>query len=321
MSKKIVVVQKLLDQELVERIIEKGEALGYQVEYYREVEEALPACADAEIIYGSNPALPKAAPVLKWYNAFSVGVDAYLKDQAFLNEDVILTNSAGAYGPSVSEHGLMTTLMVLRREWEYMQNVQRKTWRNDLMVGSIAGSYVTILGTGDIGTEYARKVRACGAAHITGINRSGRGAGEAYDETARVSDLDAYLPLTDILFMCLPGTSETNGILSEKRIGAMKKTAVIVNVGRGSAIDQKALIRALLEGRLMGAALDVFEKEPLPADDPAWQTPGLLVTTHTAGNLTAAITRKRNVDQFLENLEAYTRGLPMKHVVRKNLGY
>lgn len=321
MSKKIVVVQKFLDQDLIGKIFEKGKNLGYQVEYYNNVEEALPACADAEIIYGSHPALPKAAPALRWYNAFSVGVDAYLKDQAFLSEDVILTNSAGAYGPSVSEHGLMTTLMVLRREWEYMEHVQKRIWRNDLMVGSIAGSYVTVLGTGDIGTEYAMKVRACGASHITGINRSGHAAGDFYDETAGMADIDRYLPLTDILFMCLPGTPETTGILSEERIASMKKTAVIVNVGRGSAIDQKALISALNEGRIFGAALDVFEKEPLPEGDPAWHTPGLLVTTHTAGNMTAAVTRRRNVEQFLENLEAYSQGLPLKHVVRKNLGY
>ena len=321
MSKKIVVAQKVLDQPLVDSIIEKGTALGYAVEYYKSVEEALPACADAEIIYGGNPALVKAAPLLKWYNASSVGVDAYLKDKDLLKEDVILTNSAGAYGPSVSEHGLMTTLMVLRREWEYMENVQNRIWRNDLMVGSIDGSYVTILGTGDIGTGYAEKVRGCGAAHITGINRSGHPAGDAYDETAGMADLDTYLPLTDILFMCLPGTPQTKGILSEERIASMKKTAVIVNVGRGSAIDQKALIRALNGKRIGGAALDVFETEPLPEDDPAWNTPGLLVTTHTAGNMTAAVTRRRNAQQFLENLELYDQGLPMKHVVRRDLGY
>ena len=321
MSKKIVVVQKFLDPELVERILEKGKSLGYRTEFYKSDEEALPACADAEIIYGRNAVLAKAAPLLKWYNAFTVGVDALLKDKSLLKENVILTNSAGAYGPSVSEHGLMTTLMVVRREWEYMQNVQQRIWRNDLMVGSVYGSYVTILGTGDIGTGYAEKIKACGAAHITGINRSGHPAGEAYDETAGMADLDAYLPLTDILFMCLPGTPETRGILSEERIASMKKTAVIINVGRGNSIDQKALIRALNEKRIGGAALDVFETEPLPEDDPAWNTPGLLVTTHNAGNMTAAVTRKRNVEQFLENLELYDQGLPMKHVVRRDLGY
>ena len=321
MSKKIVVVHKLLDPELAEKIIEKGSELGYRVEYYKSVEEAIPACADAEIIYGQNPALPAAAPQLKWYNAFTVGVDAYLKDKDLLREDVILTNSAGAYGPSVSEHGLMTTLMVLRREWEYASFVQNRVWKNDLLVGSINGSYVTILGTGDIGTGYAQKVRACGASHITGINRSGHPAGDAYDETAGMADLDAYLPLTDILFMCLPGTPETVGILSEERIASMKKTAVVINVGRGSAVDQKALIRAINEKRIGGAALDVFETEPIPEDDPVWNTPGLLVTTHNAGNMTAAVTRRRNVDQFLENLECYTKGLPMKHVVRRDLGY
>lgn len=321
MSKKIVVVQKFLDQNLIDSVIEKGTVLGYRVEYYKSEEEALPACADAQIIYGRAAALIKAAPLLKWYNAFSVGVDAFLKDKELLGEDVILTNSAGAYGPSVSEHGLMTTLMVLRREWEYMGFVQQRIWRNDLMVGSINGSYVTILGTGDIGTGYAEKVRGCGAAHITGINRSGHPAGDVYDETAGMADLDAYLPLTDILFMCLPGTPETTGILSKERIASMKKTAVIVNVGRGNSIDQKALIRALNEKRIGGAALDVFETEPLPQDDPAWNTPGLLVTTHNAGNMTAAVTRRRNVEQFLENLELYDQGLPMKHVVRRDLGY
>jgi phosphoglycerate dehydrogenase-like enzyme len=121
--------------------------------------------------------------------------------------------------------------------------------------------------------------------------------------------------------MCLPGTPETTGILSEERIASMKKTAVVINVGRGSAVDQKALIRAINEKRIGGAALDVFETEPIPEDDPVWNTPGLLVTTHNAGNMTAAVTRRRNVDQFLENLECYTKDLPMKHVVRRDLGY
>jgi hypothetical protein len=136
-----------------------------------------------------------------------------------------------------------------------------------------------------------------------------------------VPDGETVLPKADVLALTLPGTAETNNLISAERISMLKNSAFIVNVGRGNSIDQDAVIAALNAGRLAGAALDVFREEPIPEQDPAWNTPGLLVTPHCSGKMTMAFTRDTLVDTFCENLKHFHDGTPMLHVVDKSLGY
>ena len=186
---------------------------------------------------------------------------------------------------------------------------------------SLKDCRITVLGTGDIGTTFAKRARAFEPASITGVCRSGRAASDVYDKVLQVSQLDSILPETDLLAMSLPATEETRGILSRKRLGLLPEGAYIVNVGRGSAIDEEALADALDSGHLAGAALDVFQKEPLPEGNRLWKTKKLLITPHVAGNMTLAYTKDKNVEMFLEDLENFTKGKALHYLVDRKLGY
>ena len=134
-------------------------------------------------------------------------------------------------------------------------------------------------------------------------------------------ELDSVLPKTEILVMALPATKETNHILSRERIALLPEDAYVVNVGRGSAIDQEALMEALNGGHLAGAALDVVDPEPLPENDPLWDTKHLILTPHISGNLTLGYTCDRNVELFCEDLRNYAAGRRLKRLVDRKIGY
>ena len=183
------------------------------------------------------------------------------------------------------------------------------------------GSRSTVLGTGDIGSSFARRVKAMGAKTVVGVSRSGRHVDDAYDAMYTTTQLDQVLPETEILAMALPGTAETEGILSRSRIALLPKEAVVVNVGRGTAIDQDALMEALNAGRLAGAALDVVRPEPLPPEHPLWNTKNLLLTPHLSGFMSLGITRDTAVALFCEDFENYIAGRPLKRLVDRRKGY
>lgn len=157
-------------------------------------------------------------------------------------------------------------------------------------------------------------------ANVTGVSRSGRPVPEM-DQVVPVTELDSVLPQTDLLIMSLPGTPETVHILNEERIRRLPREAYLVNVGRGSAIDQGALERCMREGHLAGAALDVFELEPIPPGDSIWSCPRLHITPHCSGNITLSHTRRFIVEMFLRDLENYAAGRPLEALVNRQLGY
>ena len=160
-----------------------------------------------------------------------------------------------------------------------------------------------------------------GAASITGVNRSGRCPDEAYDRVVPISELDTVLPDAHVLVMSLPSTPETVGILSAARIALLPRDALVINVGRGTAIDQDALVEALNTERIAGAALDVMVPEPLPEDHPLWSAKNLVLTPHVAGNMSLGYTCDKAVDMFCEDLARYAAGEPLAHLVDRKLGY
>ena len=178
-----------------------------------------------------------------------------------------------------------------------------------------------MLGTGDIGTNFARRAKALGAKTVRGVRRSKKPCDPAFDEVHTLDGLDAVLPQTEILVMALPNTPETVGILSRQRIALLPEGAYVANVGRGSAVDQEALMDALNSGHLAGAALDVMVPEPLPADHPLWSTKNLLLTPHISGNMSLGITQDLDVDLFCEDLENYAAGRPLARLVDEKQGY
>ena len=271
--KKIAVMEDFLTPEHRKRVLAAAEKHGFAVDFYGRGKAPAEGLDQYEIIYGwCEPGDLKRATALKWYCCGFAGVDLLSDDGLYANPDVMLSNSSGAYGLTISEHILMVTLMLLRRMPDFQDIVRRREWVQELPMRSIYGSRITVLGAGDIGTNFARRAKALGAAHICGVSRSGRNGDPAYDRMLPQQQLDEVLPETEILVMALPAVADTAGILSRERIALLPREAIVVNVGRGSAIDQDALMEALNAGRIAGAALDVVVPEPLPKEHPLWST-------------------------------------------------
>jgi phosphoglycerate dehydrogenase-like enzyme len=300
-----------------------AERCGFSAVYCRRIDGLTPADLErCEVLYGDpQPDEIPRFPNVKWVCVSSAGVNRYVDDAIYPGPDVILSNSSGAYGLTISEHILMVTLMLLRRMPVYMAAAARREWQPDLPLRSLSGSRVTVLGTGDIGTAFARRAKALGAAHITGVRRTLRPADPAFDAVTTFAGLDHVLPATDVLVSALPHTRETAGVLSRERIGLLPPHAVLVNVGRGTAVDQDALLDALKSGRLAGAALDVMVPEPLPPDHPLWDAPNLILTPHMSGNMSLGQTCDADVDMFCADLERYARGERPLHAVDRRRGY
>lgn len=306
--------------EKIETIIRENH---YEIRYFSDLPDVESGIEECEIIYGYYPAFVlKKAKKLRWFASASAGVDPFLKDEVWASpQTTILTNSAGSYGITISEHMLMAILMLMRRQPEYTEITRARQWKNVGSVRSVCGSRITIVGTGDIGTSLARRVKALGAAHVCGVRRTLKPADEAFDEITTLEHLAEAVKDADVVALCVPGTPETEGLLSKEIIDGLDPKTFVVNVGRGSAIDQPALVAALNEGRIAGAALDVMTPEPLPADDPLYDAKNVILTPHISGNMSLGLTCDINVDMFCENLKRYFRGEPLAHVVDRKIGY
>ncbi len=318
---KILVINNMLEEKHIDLIKSTAESLGHEVYFYANESETPQANFDADIIYGFAPSIVKANKKLKWLCVPWAGVDGLMAPGYFANEECLLTNAAGAYGVSISEHMIAVSIVLLRRLHEFMDETRNGQWLPPRSQRSLKDCRITVLGTGDIGTTFAKRARAFEPASIIGVCRSGKSREDVYDKVLPVSELDAILPETDLLEMCLPATPETRGILSRERIERLPQDAYIVNVGRGSAIDEEALADNLENGHLAGAALDVFQTEPLPKQSRLWKIKNLVITPHVAGNMTLQYTKDKNVQMFLEDLKNFTNGAPLKYLVNRQLGY
>ena len=304
--------------------LEEGAARwGYPIHFYSTWQEAQEDARDAEILLGHKDDFLRSGKEARWICATSAGVNTFVKEGVIQREDCILTNSSGAFGLTIAEHVVMVILMMLRRMDYYQEAMDKRKWPSYIPVRSIKDSRITIAGTGDLGSNTARRLRAFEPASIIGINRSGQTGEPSFDRviSREEGDMEGLLKETDILILCLPSTPGTRGFLSKERIELLHPGAYVVNVGRGDAIDQAALIQALNEEKIAGAALDVMETEPIPEGDPLWSAKNCLLTPHCSGNMSLEYTVDRVIDLFLEDLENYCRHKPLKHIVNRKLGY
>ena len=278
--------------------------------------------AACEILFGFiNSDTIKAAKNLKWLHSQSAGVDYYLKPETGLPQSVILTNSTGAYGIGISEHLITVTLMLLRKMNEYCLLQAQNKWHGLGTVKTLYQSDITVVGLGDIGGCYAMRCSALGA-RVKGVVRSRRDRKPDYvDELFTADRLDEALCDADIIALCLPETNETRQLLTRERMRTLKKGALILNIGRGSAIDQDALTELLESGHIGGAGLDVTEPEPLPPDSRLWNMPNVVITPHISGGTSLEITLKLIADKFIKYLGDYIAGHKFTHVVDRALEY
>ncbi len=244
----------------------------------RAVDEELPR---AQIIVGwpAKADLDRATG-LRWLQLPSAGADGYAGK---MPGGVILTNARGVFGVPIAEHVLAMMFALAIRLPEMVRSQEQKRWHRPENRRELLGATCMIIGLGDIGSEVAKRARAMGM-HVIGVKRTVSAMPSYVDELATLGALDSLLPRADHVVLALPGTVHTRYIISAERIGLMMPGACVYNVGRGSAIDQQAMIEALLAGRLGGAGLDVFDPEPLPADSPLWAMPNVIVTPHVSGH-------------------------------------
>jgi len=292
-------------------------------------EAVLEALSGAKVYLGYGvpaPVLEAGHPTLEWVHSGAAGVGGSLHE-AMLNSPVRFTNSAGIHGPPIAET-VLGMLLHFARGFDFaIAAAGRREWdpaaflAADSPVREIASMTVGILGYGGIGREVARRVRPLGA-EVLGLRR---GPGPASTDAQGVhllhgeAGLDRLLRESDALVVAAPDTHVTRGILSAERIRALRPGAVVVNVARGSLVDEEALVAALVDGHLRGAGLDVFSVEPLPSDHPLWTLPNVLLTPHTS-----AVTRgfwRREMDLILENLRRFREGGPLRNEVDRSRGY
>lgn len=270
--------------------------------------------AAATIILGwPRPQDMKQAVNLKWFQSMWAGVDKYVAP-GVLPEGTILTSSSGSNRLSVAEHLLACMMALCRRLPTYRDSQRLHRWEDEGVMKTIFGGTVLVVGAGNIGATFAKMCQNLGA-HTFGLKRTVQGPVEGFDQVAPMEALDELLPQADVVALTLPHSPETVRLMNERRIGLMKEDAILLSSGRGSVLDQEALIRAMQGGKLWGAALDVMEPEPLPADSPLWDIPNLLLTPHVAGGIRLEITRKTCIQMAQENLKRYLAGEPLQNRV------
>lgn len=257
----------------------------------------------------------RKAPKLQWLHVFNAGVDHPIYTE-MLARGVRLTTSAGTTAVPIAQTAITGLLMLARNFPRWLAAQRERRWDPARMPDfprDLVGQTALIYGLGSIGSEIARLARALGL-KVIGVRRSAMKPGDPVDELHPPQQLDALLPRADWLIIASPLTAETRGLFNAERLARLPRGAHIINIGRGEIIDEAAMIEALRSGQLGGAYLDVFEKEPLPAESPLWELPKVLISPH---NSAAASGNDERVYQlFLGNLEQWHRKQALTNEVR-----
>lgn len=310
----------LLPVEQRHKEILEAEASGVPLVYATADTVSREQVQAAKVIIGNPPVdYVTGSANLKWFQSNTAGPDPYLK-KGVIPGNAVITNATGAYGLAISEYMLGTLLSMYKKLSLYRDNQKNHKWDKLGSVKSVWNSTVLVLGMGDIGGSFAKLVKGMGA-YVIGVRRTDARKPDYVDELHLTQELDQLLPRADVVAMSLPGNSQTTRILNRDRIGKMKDGAVVINVGRGSAIDTDALCEALTSGKLAGAALDVTDPEPLPPSHPLWDVPTAIITPHVSGGWSLPETFERIVRISAQNLGRYLRGEALENVIDRGTGY
>ncbi len=257
-----------------------------------------------------------SADKLKWIHATSAGVDALMFPD-LIKGDVIVTNARGIFDRTIAEYVLCTILMFAKDFPRSLKLQSEHKWQHR-DTERAEGKQVLIVGAGSIGGQIARLCKAAGL-KPHGVARKPRHDDPDFIAVHGNDDLTEQLGLADFVVIAAPLTPQTEGLFDEKAFKSMRKSARLINIGRGPVVKTDDLITALNNGDIAGAALDVFEEEPLPADHPLWDMENVIMTAHMSGDFIGW--KRALTDQFLENLDRWHKGQELFNFVDKKLGY
>jgi phosphoglycerate dehydrogenase-like enzyme len=274
---------------------------------------------DADIIAGIEPVIPsiKNTKNLKLIHVFSAGVAGVLTPEV-VKSKVIVSNSSSFNAIPVAEHVLGFMLIFTRKFYDTFQKQQKKIWERNQHITELRGKTVLIVGLGHIGTEVARLAKCIGT-NVLAVKQNIKNKPDFVDKLYSSDQLEKVLPMANFVALCLPYTKETHHLFGMKKFKLMKKSAVLINIGRGGLIHEKELILALDKKIIGGAALDVTEEEPLPKNSPLWNMENVIITPHHSGWSEKYM--ERGIDIFCLNLKAYLKGKPLPNLVNKKRGY
>ncbi len=270
------------------------------------------------VITPTLPWLPEALGRLsryRWAHFLSAGVER-IWDMPFPKEDLLLTKSSGVHGAPMSEYAIGAMLYFAKHFDRFNEQSRQKRWER-CWLGELTGRTAMVLGMGHIGELVARRAQAFDM-RVIGVQRTPR-AHEHADEVIALDAVDGRLPEVDYLIVCLPLTPDTRHRVGQAQFQRLKRGAVLVDISRGGVVDQQALTRALDAGELRGAAVDVFEQQPLPAQSPLWNRENVLVTPHVSG--TSPHYMERALEIFVRNARALEQDQPPVTPVDPAAGY
>lgn len=318
----IAIIRKCLEceKELILSAVEKED----KVLFFDNEEELIKSkdYTNVDILFGE----PEYSTVqlmdkLRWIQMSFAGANKYTSVPDFPNS-ITITSASGAYGHVISEYIIAGILALKKSLFEYRRQMQDGKWDRIECDDTLEGKRVLILGTGNIGYETAKKLK-CFGCYTVGISRTLGKTLEYFDELYTIDSLDIQLQSADVVIIALPGTKETEGMFDAKRIEKMKESAILVNVGRGFIVNTEDLTKALEQGVISGAVLDVTKPEPLPENHALRNMDNVVLTPHISGiswgkNL---FTRKRIIEIFCDNLKRDILNETKKNIIDFDKGY
>lgn len=283
---------------------------------------------DAEIVLASGltgksvpfPEIWRRAPRIKWVHSLSAGVEKLLFPE-LIESPVPVTNARGVFKRPLAEFAILGMLYFSKQVRRLVENQRAHRW-DDFAVDWLRGKVMGVVGYGEIGRECATLAKALGVKiYATRRKPDLSKSDPILDRIFALSDLKSMLALIDVLLVAAPLTPDTRHLIGEAEFVAMRNSAIVINVGRGPVIDEQALIRALQEKRLHGAALDVFEAEPLDPHHPFWEMENVLISPHCTDRTRDPDWLDLTMQCFVDNFRRYVQGEPLLNVVDKKAGY
>ncbi|HYE83766.1 MAG TPA: phosphoglycerate dehydrogenase [Clostridia bacterium] len=294
--------------------------LGYELVYVNEKEISYSdEISDVDVLVCYNPFDRldiSQFKKLKWIQLSSVGIDQLPRRQ-IKEQAIIVTNNRSGYSIPIGEWIVLKTLELLKNSRSFYNKQSKKKWQLDTSVMELYNKTVCFVGTGSIAYEAAKRLQGFDA-NIIGINTSGKKV-DYFKSCYSLKELDYALSQADVAVLSIPYTKQTHHLINEKNIGSLKKGSYLINIARGSIIKESVLIEALQNGRIRGAALDVFENEPLPESSPLWEMQNVIITPHNSWISELRNERKYNI--IYENLRSYITGKSLMNIVDIDKGY